>query len=125
MLLHKRGDQPEISNYGPKVIESRIGRQLDKHPPPEQAGFRPGLSTTAHFHTLNQTINRCNEYNIPLYIAFIDYTKAFDSLNVRSILYALQSQGIEPIYIKLINSIYNNNTAVINMQSTSTPFKIT
>ena len=52
---------------------SRISRR-------EQAGFRKGCSTTDHLQALNQIIEKSNEYNSPLCIGFIDFEKAFDTV---------------------------------------------
>ena len=61
ILLHKKGDQKNISNYRPisllnniyklftKIITNRITRTLDENQPTEQAGFRRGFSTIDHF----------------------------------------------------------------------------
>ena len=58
----------------------RINDQLNNHPPPEQAGFRANYSTIDHIFTLTQLIEKCNEFNKTIYLAFIDYQKAFDML---------------------------------------------
>ena len=88
--LHKKGDPKIISNYRPvsllnttyklftKVITWPV---LDENQPREQAGFRKLFSTTDHLHAVNQIIKKCVEYNIPLYMGFVDYNKAFDSRN--------------------------------------------
>lgn len=62
----------------------------------QQAGFRKGYSTMDHIHMMNiQLIEQSQEYNIPLYIAWIDYQKAFDSLVQHGDLsQALWGQGI-------------------------------
>ena len=31
-------------------------------------------------HAINQLTEKCSEYNIPLCVAFVDYEKAFDSV---------------------------------------------
>lgn len=33
-----------------------------------------------HIHVVKQIIQKCNEYGNPYYLAFVDYSKAFDSL---------------------------------------------
>jgi endonuclease/exonuclease/phosphatase family metal-dependent hydrolase len=136
ILLHKKGGKSDIGNYRPislvshvykiflKIIESRISGTLDHQQPPEQAGFRPGLSTTDHLHALNQIIEKCQEHNIPIYLAFVDYSKAFDSLSHNSIFTALHNQCIDPSYIQLITTIYKNSTAAIKLQSSGTTFDI-
>ena len=66
--------------------------------PEKQAGFRSKYSTTDHIHDINQ-LEKCREYNIPLYVAFVDYEKAFDSVQTQAILTSFQEQGIEDVYI--------------------------
>ena len=60
--------------------------------PREQAGFRSKYSTTDHIHAINQLKEKCREYNIPLCVAFVDYEKAFDSVQTQAILTSLQEQ---------------------------------
>ncbi len=47
----------------------------------QQTGFIKYYSTINHLHTINQLIKKSYEYQQELHLAFIDYTKAFDSLN--------------------------------------------
>ena len=63
------------------MLQNRMKRELDENQPREQTGFRKGYSTIDHIHTLNPVLEKTNEYNIPLYIAFIDNEKAFDSID--------------------------------------------
>ncbi|CAG4996090.1 unnamed protein product [Parnassius apollo] len=58
----------------------RIKPKLDYMQPREQADFRPKFSTMDHIFVLNEIMERYKEYNKTLYIAFIDYSKAFDSI---------------------------------------------
>ena len=37
-------------------------------------------------HAINQLKEKCREYNIPLLVAFVDYEKAFDSVQNQAIL---------------------------------------
>ena len=104
ILLHKKGDQKNISNYRPlrllnniyklftKIITNRITRTLDENQPREQAGFRRGFSTIDHLHAVNQLIEKCAEYKIPLVVGLVDYNKAFDSVEIPDVIEALQEQ---------------------------------
>ena len=74
--------------------------------PREQAGFRSGYSTVDHIQVLREITERCNEYEQPLCIAFINYEKAFDSVYTRSVLEALNEQGIDKANIDLIEDVY-------------------
>ena len=80
----------------------KAGTTVDENQPREQAGFRSKYSTTDHIHAINQLKEKCREYNIPLCVAFVDYEKAFDSVQTQAILTSLQEQGIEDVYIEIL-----------------------
>ncbi|VDP48940.1 unnamed protein product, partial [Schistosoma curassoni] len=46
----------------------------------QQAGFRKDRSCTDRIATLRIIVEQSVEWNSPLYINFIDYEKAFDSV---------------------------------------------
>ncbi|GFS15998.1 endonuclease-reverse transcriptase [Elysia marginata] len=101
-------------------------RILDGNQPREQAGFRKGYSTTDHKHTLNQVIEKSNEYNLPLCVGFIDYEKAFDSVEHFAIFDALRQININEKYVNILENIYQNATAKVhidNMESELFPIK--
>ena len=54
----------------------------------EQAGFRKERSCTDHIATLRVIIEQSLEWNSPLYITFLDFEKAFDSVD-RTVLWKL------------------------------------
>ena len=84
------------------VVTTRLEKRLDENQPGEQAGFRSKYSTTDHIHAINQLKEKCREYNIPLCVAFVDYEKAFDSVQFHAILTSLQKKGIEDAYIEIL-----------------------
>ncbi|GBP91608.1 LINE-1 retrotransposable element ORF2 protein [Eumeta japonica] len=136
ILLYKKGDKYDIGNYRPislmsnvykifaKIILKRIERTLDENQPKEQAGFRSDYSVIDHIHVVRQILEKYNEYQLTYYIAFIDYSKAFDSLQHAKIWEALLQQGIEHKYIRLIRIIYSRSTAIIELEKKSTPFRV-
>ncbi|KAJ2950316.1 hypothetical protein O0L34_g11682 [Tuta absoluta] len=73
---------------------------------------------------LNQIIEKYTEYQKPLYVAFVDYTKAFDSIYHHSIFTALRQQDIDQAFIKILENIYSNSTSSIKLQSTGPTFRI-
>ena len=87
-----------------KIITTRLEKKLDENQPREQAGFRSKYSTTDHIHAINLK-EKCREYNTPLCVAFVDYEKAFDSVQTQAILASLQEQGIEDVYIEILKDI--------------------
>ncbi|XP_075990548.1 uncharacterized protein LOC142986144 [Anticarsia gemmatalis] len=136
ILLYKKGDKHDIRNYRPislmsniyktfaKIILKRIERTLDEHQPIEQAGFRKDYSVIDHIHAVRQVLEKYNEYQLTYYIAFIDYSKAFDSLLHDNIWKALMDQGIEHKYIRLIRNVYRHSTARIQLERKGDPFKV-
>lgn len=118
ILLYKKGDPADISNYRPisllsavyklfsYIVTKKIDRDIDKNQPVEQAGFRSGFSTTDHLQVVSQLIEKHKEFNTPLYIAFVDYTKAFDSLCHEAIWSTLKQNNVNDTYTKIIQNIY-------------------
>ena len=88
---------------------------LDENQPREQAGFRKGYSTVDHLQTINQLIENCNEFKRPLCIRYIDYERAFDSIEHEAIFKALRSMGINKTYITILEDIYTGATARVHI----------
>jgi len=53
-------------------------------------GFRPGQSTIDQISTVQQTLENCWEYNISVYLAFINFKQSYDSVRREEIYEALQ-----------------------------------
>nr|CDJ95062.1 unnamed protein product [Haemonchus contortus] len=114
VLLFKKGERDQMKNYRPiallsqpyklftKIILNRLERQYDEYQPVEQAGFRKGFCCMNHIHTITQLIERTREYKQPLLLCFIDYAKAFDSVEHNSVWNALHHAGVLPRYINLL-----------------------
>nr|XP_034832243.1 uncharacterized protein LOC117989050 [Maniola hyperantus] len=136
VLLHKKGSKGDINNYRPislmsniykvfaKVILSRITKVLDENQPREQAGFRSGYSTLDHIHVVKQIFEKSKEYNTTFYCCFVDYSKAFDSLEHEAIWRALHNQGVENKYIRLLKNIYRNSKAKIKLEKEGKEIKL-
>ena len=79
---------------------------LESQQPRERVGFRNRFFTIDHLTALNLPIEKCQEYNKKLYLAFIDYRKAFDSVKHESVYKAMQNQGVPKTYRRVIKEIY-------------------
>ncbi|KAI8425563.1 hypothetical protein MSG28_011388 [Choristoneura fumiferana] len=136
ILLYKKGDPSDINNYRPisllptlyklfsMCLEKRISSSIENSQPIEQAGFRAGYSTIDHIHTLDQIVEKHLEFNEPLYLAYVDYAKAFDSISHQSIWRALSHQNVSNAYINIIKDIYKKSTSRVKLDRFGPKFSI-
>jgi len=97
ILIHRKSDPSGLKNYRPisllshiyklftKILTEGIDQQINGHQDKDQAGFRSGRSTIDHIHTLNQLKKKAREYNLPITMTFVNYEKAFDSVETNAI----------------------------------------
>ena len=64
-----------------QVVCKRIKKDLVDALPIEQAAYQPGHRTIEQMQTIQQIIEKSREFQQPCVICFIDYTKAFDSID--------------------------------------------
>ena len=107
-----------------KVLKNRLSSSLDEHQSPEHAAYRRGFSTIDHLHAVTEVLEKTTEYNVPLYMAFVDYTKAFDSIQHRAVFEALKVQGVQEKYMNIIKETYAEGTPQIRTDKLSGKIKI-
>ena len=61
--------------------KKRLNEHLEDEMVEEQCGFRKGRSCTDAIFTAQQIIEKRKEHNLPLFLLFIDYEKAYDNVN--------------------------------------------
>ena len=89
----------------------------------EQAGFRKGYSTTDHIFNLKRLIDLYLFRGKKLYCAFIDYKKAFDSVNRVYLWQKLLSNNVDGKMFRIIHSLYANAKSCVQIgNSTSACF---
>ena len=79
--------------------------------------------------TLTSTINhvskphlgqeKANEYQILLCFAFIDYEKAFDSMEFEPLFEELKNQSVDKAYLNNLQNIYSEATSVLRFHKDS------
>lgn len=136
ILLYKKGDPNDVGNYRPvsllssiyklfsACMQKRLSPKIDKNQPIEQAGFRKGFSTIDHIHTIEQIVEKFKEFQKPLYLAFIDYKKAFDSILHDSIWKSLNENEIESEYIETLKYMYARCTSNVKLERKGPDIKI-
>jgi sorting nexin-29 len=93
----------------------------------EECGFRKGRSCTNAVFTIKQIIEKRRECNLPLFLLFLDYEKAYERVN-RSKLWSTLGRYKLPVnLLNNIKSLYNNTSITIkigNRTVNGTPFVV-
>nr|XP_006821756.1 PREDICTED: uncharacterized protein LOC102803864 [Saccoglossus kowalevskii] len=79
---------------------------VDPHLRDEQAGFRSGRSCADQIATLRIILEQSLEWNSSLYVNFIDYEKAFDSVNRPTLWKLMKHYGIPHEITNLVRNSY-------------------
>lgn len=135
--IPKKGDASLCSNWRgitllsvpskilTRIILNRIKEVVDTKLRREQAGFRRDYSCIDMINTLRIIIEQSSEYQTPLYLSFVDFEKAFDSISRESMWRALRYFGVPKKIIKIIQLIYEDyKCQIIHEGKLSEPFAI-
>ena len=93
----------------------------------KQESRQESEKTTAQWTTFKSLIfseRKCRDFNLPLCLIYVDFEKAFDSVEIDVILRSLKNQGIELPYIHLLKNIYTNCTSTVALNGNKTQFEI-
>lgn len=126
-VYKNKGSKHTCSNYRPISLLSVVGKLfasllleasqqtfLDNRIP-EQSGFTPGRSTTDAILTLRILADVFRLYKLPLYIGYIDFKAAFDSVD-RSVLWAiLASLNLPSPLGELISELHNGTSSCVSV----------
>ena len=64
-----------------KILQARLQQYVNRDLVDVQAGFRKGRGTGDQIANIRWTIEKAREFQKNIYFCFIDYTKAFDSVD--------------------------------------------
>ena len=108
-----------------RIILNRIKDIVDNKLRKEQAGFRKERSCIDMINTLRIVVEQSTEYQTPLYLSFVDFEKAFDSLRRDTMWRALKQFGIPSKIINIIRVIYKEyKCQVIHEGKITKPFNV-
>jgi len=91
--IHKKGTKSKCENCREitvlptayklfaNLIKNGLNEQVEDEMVEEQCGFRKGCICTYTIFTVQQLIEKRKEHNLPLFLLFIDYEKAYDNVN--------------------------------------------
>ena len=71
-----------------------------------QCGFRKGRGTVDQLWVVRQVVERATEYRTPLYLCFVDLTKAYDSVNRQAMTAVLKEYGVPQQLVEIIGDLH-------------------
>jgi len=93
------------------LLQNRLTNFLEKQNllSVNQGGFREGYRTSDHIYILKTLINKyLNKCKKNLYVCFVDFKKAFDSVVRKALMYKLLCKGIGGKFYDLLKHMYSN-----------------
>jgi hypothetical protein len=130
--LPKKGDVRECSNNRSialiphaskivlRIIQKRLEPYIEREMPVEQAGFRKGRGTRDQIVNVRWVLERIREHNKSVYLCFIDYAKAFDSVEHSKTWNSMRNMGIPEHLIRLIRDLYTEQEAKVQVEQGAT-----
>ena len=135
--MPKKGDLSKCGNYRGTTLLSIPGKvfnrvslnrmkdTVDAKLRDQQAGFRSNRSCTDQITTLRIIIEQSLEWNSSLYVNFIDFEKAFDSLDRGTLWKLMRHYGIPEKLVNLVRKYYEGtNCQVVHEGELSQSFQI-
>ena len=102
-----------------KIIMNRISNAVDKTLRQEQVGFCKNKGCTDQIFNIRNIIKQFTERQRKLYINFINFQKAFNSLHRESLWHILRYYGIPAKIMQLIKGFYINFTCTVDNNNLS------
>jgi hypothetical protein len=116
--IHKKGSRLASDNYRGVtlleicgkvyilVIHRRTYQHLSNQMLDCQQGFRPNRGTGDALFSLRRLEELARDFNTPLHAAFVDFRKAFDSVDREALWQLLRARGLAPKMVDLLEDLY-------------------
>ncbi|MCG8033764.1 MAG: reverse transcriptase family protein [Candidatus Thiodiazotropha taylori] len=135
-IYKNKGAQSDPENYRPitvlsclsklftSILNNRLTHFLDAFDllNENQAGFRKGYSTTDHIFTLNALIELFKAKKKKLYCAFIDFSKAFDSVWRIGLWRKLLDTSVNGKFFRLVHNMYEGIKSSVSINGNNSAF---
>ena len=100
-----------------KILNNRFMGHMEKHQyfSETQNGFRKHRSTIEHVFTLTNLIKYCKIKKTKCYVCFVDFSKAFDSVDRLILLDRLKNLGINGKFLEMYKASYTDTSYKIKL----------
>ena len=136
-IYKKKGDRADCGNYWgitllsttgkvlARVLATRLSHLAEGLLPETQCGFRPGRGTTDMIFSARQLQEKCMELRRPLYMGFIDFTKAFDSVKRELLWEILMRFGCPKKFVQILKLLHDDMSVTVAASGNTTePFRV-
>ena len=96
-----------------KILQARLQQYVNHELPDVQAGFRKGRGTRDQIANIHWIMEKAREFQKNIYFCFIDYVKAFDSVDHHKLWKILQEMGIPDHLTCLLRNQYAGQEATV------------
>ena len=120
LLKDKTGDIADVNNYRPiamatvtsKLLEYVIQMRYDEYlmTSDNQFSFKKSHSTDMAVFSLKETVNLYRAHSSPVFICFLDSSKAFDKINHWALFAKLIARNVPLFVVRLLLYWYRNQT---------------
>ena len=119
IVIFKKGDASLPSNYRPIsllpilyklfscMLCNRVQATIIGEQSADQAAYRPGFSTEDHLLAVTLLWESAKEWNIDLWLAVVDFEKAFDTVEHSALWISLSELGVDHRYIRILQILYD------------------
>ena len=128
VTIFKKGDRTDCWNnrgisllsIAGKIFARILLNRLSTHITPDvvpetQCGFRGNRSTIYMIFSLRQLQEKCIEQDRPLYMVFVDFSKAFDTVGRTALWQLLKKYGCTEKFTTIIEALHTGMTANVSV----------
>ena len=103
-----------------KILQARLQQYLNRELPDVQAGFRKGRGTRDQIANIHWIIEKARKFQKNIYFCFIDYAKAFDSMDHNKLWEIIKEMGILEHLSCLPRNLYAGQEAIVRTRHGTT-----
>ena len=128
--IFKKGDRRVCANYRgitllslpgkvySRVLERRLRPIVEPRIQEEQCGFRPGRGTVDQLFTLAELLRGSWEFDLPVYMCFVDLEKAYDCVLRGALWGVLREYGVPGSLLRAVRSLYKQSESCVRILGT-------